>query len=61
MKPEPIDELIREKHAMKQCCYDNIEAPKRVGRCHSLCPKCGCDITLAAMLYADAVAQEPEK
>lgn len=58
MKDEPIGEFLKEKHEMQQCCYDNLETPRRVGRCHLLCPECGRDITLAAILYADTVEQE---
>ena len=61
MKDEPIAELIKEKHGMQDCCYDNIDTPKSVGHLRLVCPVCGLDITLAVVLYSDAAQEEPKE
>jgi len=61
MKDRPIDEFLREKHDMQDCCYDNLTTPKPTAPLHYECPACGCDITLAVLLYAATALKEPEE
>ncbi len=35
---------------MKDCCWDNLDNYKKIGRGHLVCPVCESDITLAVVL-----------
>jgi hypothetical protein len=61
MKDEPIAEFVKEKHGMKDCCYDNLDTPNCIKPLHYECPTCGYDITLAVFLYSEAVERKPMK
>ena len=39
---------------MKDCCYKNLDTPKRIGRANYVCPECGEDISMAVIFYEDA-------
>lgn len=42
---------------MKNCCLKNLDKAKRLGRARYICPKCGKDVSLAYLLYQEALSE----